>query len=85
MRGLIRFIALLFLIARSAYGSSTPPLLKAWGDGRRISGTVVDVTGGSVADADVQIFNSATNILVRRLNTGVDGSFLTTLLPPSVY
>jgi hypothetical protein len=83
MRGLIQFIALLLLVVSVLVGPDA-----AFGQGGAtgaISGTVVDVNGGSVADADVQIFNSATNVLVRRLNTGVDGSFLTTLLPPSTY
>jgi Carboxypeptidase regulatory-like domain/TonB dependent receptor-like, beta-barrel len=50
-----------------------------------ISGTVVDINGGSVADADVQIINTATQLLVRKVNTGADGSFLVTLLPPGNY
>lgn len=50
-----------------------------------ISGTVVDVNGGTVADADVQIVNVATAQLVRHLSTAADGSFLATLLPPGTY
>src|SRR5258708_17046660 len=50
-----------------------------------ISGTVVDVNGGEVAGADVQIINSSTDGLVRRLTTGPDGSFEATLLPPAKY
>ena len=50
-----------------------------------ISGQVVDSTGSSVADADLQIINSATEILVRKLSTGADGSFVATLLPPGSY
>jgi carboxypeptidase family protein/TonB-dependent receptor-like protein len=50
-----------------------------------ISGTVVDINGGTVADADVQIINSATESLVRKVTTGIDGSFLATLLPPGTY
>ncbi len=50
-----------------------------------ISGSVVDVNGGSVADAEVQIINVATEQLVRRLNTNADGTFLVTLLPPGTY
>ncbi|HUL35314.1 MAG TPA: TonB-dependent receptor [Candidatus Eisenbacteria bacterium] len=50
-----------------------------------ISGTVLDVNGGAVAGADVQIINTATDALVRRLTTGPDGSFEATLLPPAKY
>jgi len=50
-----------------------------------ISGTVVDTNGGSVADAEVQIINSATNIVVRKVNASADGTFVATLLPPGSY
>ncbi len=50
-----------------------------------INGTVEDTSGGPIADADVQVFNSKTELLVRRLNTGSEGTFLTTLLPPATY
>ena len=38
-----------------------------------------------MADADVQIINSATEALTRRLTTGSDGSFVAALLPPATY
>jgi Carboxypeptidase regulatory-like domain/TonB dependent receptor len=82
MRGLIRFIYV-FLLVGMFVGADV-----AFGQGGAtgaISGTVLDVNGGSVPDADVQIFDSGTNALVRRLSTSTDGSFLTTLLPPAVY
>ena len=50
-----------------------------------IHGTVTDVSGATVADAEVQIFNAATELLVRRQNSGTDGSFVATLLPPGNY
>src|SRR5271154_4028627 len=50
-----------------------------------ISGTVVDVNGGTVPDAEVQIVSVATDSLVRKLTTGSDGTFITTLLPPGTY
>jgi hypothetical protein len=82
MRGLIRGLFLILL-----FGVMTKPevALGQGGATGAISGMVEDVNGGAVANADVQIFNSATNILVRRLNTGADGSFVTALLPPAVY
>jgi hypothetical protein len=50
-----------------------------------ISGVVVDSSGSSVADAEVQIINTATETLVRRIPTASDGSFVATLLPPGSY
>jgi len=60
----------------------------AWGQGGAtgaISGTVLDVNGGSVAEAEVQIINASTNAIVRKINTGSDGTFVATLLPPGRY
>src|SRR5690348_14206745 len=50
-----------------------------------ISGVVVDSSGSSVAEAEIQIINSATEVLVRKLPTAPDGSFVATLLPPGTY
>jgi len=50
-----------------------------------ISGTVIDSSGSSVADAEVQIISNATAALVRKLLTAADGSFVATLLPPGTY
>jgi hypothetical protein len=50
-----------------------------------ISGTVVDSSGSSVADAEVQVVNSATETVVRKIPTAADGSFVATLLPPGAY
>src|ERR1700687_5949774 len=69
-------------------------LLVALGGGRcygqggatgAISGTVMDTSGGTMADAEVQIINSATESLVRKLSTGGDGTFVAALLPPGNY
>src|SRR5258705_3849114 len=78
MRVLILLPLILGLIAgKPAFGQG--------GATGAISGTVVDVNGGEVAGADVQIINSSTDGLVRRLTTGADGSFEATLLPPAKY
>jgi hypothetical protein len=82
MRGRIRFFSL-FLLIRALLG--VPAANGQGGATGAISGTVTDVSGGSVADAEVQISNSATDLLVRRQNTGPDGSFVATLLPPGNY
>src|SRR5690242_1135130 len=50
-----------------------------------ISGVVVDSSGSSVADAEIQIINSATEVLVRKIPASADGSFVATLLPPGTY
>src|SRR5260370_34600340 len=50
-----------------------------------ISGQVVDSSGASIADAEVQIINSATEALVRKIPTTIEGTFVATLLPPGRY
>ena len=50
-----------------------------------ISGTVIDSSGSSVADAEVQIINTATETLIRKIPSSADGSFVATLLPPGTY
>src|SRR5215472_18379431 len=82
MRGSIRsvFFVIVFLgllLSPTVYGQG--------GATGAVSGTVLDVNGGSVADAEVQIINSATNTVVRKLNAGSDGAFVATLLPPGSY
>ncbi|HEY2457707.1 MAG TPA: carboxypeptidase-like regulatory domain-containing protein [Candidatus Acidoferrum sp.] len=75
-------ILFVFLIA---FGLVVPAAFSQGGATGAISGTVLDTNGGSIADADVQIINAATDQLVRRLNTNTDGSFIVTLLPPGSY
>jgi len=50
-----------------------------------ISGQVVDSSGSSIADAEVQIINAGTGTLVRKVPTASDGTFVATLLPPGSY
>src|SRR5499427_9101267 len=82
MKGFIRGLILFFLALSLLRAPAAFPQGGATG---AISGAVVDVGGGAVADADVQIINSATSVLVRRVNTTTDGSFVATLLPPATY
>src|SRR5262249_35314931 len=49
-----------------------------------LSGTVVDATGGAVADVEVKIFNLGTR-LFRQTKTGADGEFVFAVLPPGRY
>jgi len=82
MLKVIRVLILLSLILGFVSGK------QAFGQGGAtgaISGTVVDVNGGAVAGADVQIINTATDELVRRLTSGADGTFEAVLLPPAKY
>src|SRR5215468_805996 len=82
MKGIIRGLILFFLALNLLRAPAAFPQGGATG---AISGAVVDVGGGAVADADVQIINSATSVLVRRVNTATDGSFVAALLPPATY
>jgi Carboxypeptidase regulatory-like domain/TonB dependent receptor len=82
MLKIIRILILLPLILGLLGGK---PAFGQGGATGAISGTVVDVNGGEVSGADVQIINSATDGLVRRLTTGTDGSFEAPLLPPAKY
>src|SRR5882724_7604210 len=50
-----------------------------------ISGQVVDSSGSSIADAEVQIINAATEALVRKIPATTEGTFVATLLPPGSY
>lgn len=82
MRGVYRVLFGAVLLFGSLLGS------RAYGQGGAtgaISGSVTDTTGGSVAGADVQIIDTRTEVVVRKLPTGTDGSFVATLLPPGTY
>src|SRR5579871_3914695 len=50
-----------------------------------ISGVVVDSSGASISGADVQVVDSRTRAVVRKIPAGADGSFVVTLLPPGTY
>jgi hypothetical protein len=82
MLKIIRVLILLPLILGLVSGK---PAFGQGGATGAISGTVLDVNGGAVAGADVQIINTATDELVRRLTSGADGTFEAVLLPPAKY
>src|SRR5712691_462553 len=50
-----------------------------------IGGAVVDTSGGAISGADVQIINTSTESVVRKLPTNSDGEFVAPLLPPGTY
>src|SRR5450432_1315466 len=82
MRGFIRLFSVL-LVMGLLYRPGV--VLAQGGATGAISGTVDDTSGAPIADAEVQIFYSATDLLVRKLSTTADGSFLTPSLPPGSY
>jgi Carboxypeptidase regulatory-like domain len=65
------------LTAANAYGQG--------GATGAISGVVVDSSGGTIAGAEVQIIDSRTESMARKLETNTDGIFVATLLPPGNY
>ena len=73
-----------FLLAVFNLGLATAAFSQGGATGA-ISGDVVDSSGSSVADAEVQIINAGTETLVRKIPTTSDGSFVATLLPPGSY
>jgi hypothetical protein len=82
MRGMSRLIAAVLVLA------GTLMVTSAYGQGGAtgaISGVVVDTSGGSVAEAEVQIIDTRTESLARKVSTNTDGAFVAPLLPPGIY
>src|SRR6266403_1817724 len=82
MRSFHKFLVAVLLLSGVLGG------MHAYGQGGAtgaISGVVADSGGGSVAGADVQIIDTRTEAVARRLTTGSDGSFVAPLLPPGTY
>src|SRR5438477_2437134 len=82
MRGIRRFLAAALVMAGILMST------RAYGQGGAtgaISGVVVDTSGGSVAEAEVQIIDTRTESLARKVSTNADGLFVVPLLPPGTY
>ena len=82
MQNILRLLAGVLVLLVSLAGIS------AYGQGGAtgaISGVVVDTSGGAVAGADVQIIDTRTEAVARKLATNADGAFVTPLLPPGTY
>ena len=73
------FLGFAFLLSSARYGFAQGGATGA------ISGTVVDTSGGVIPGAEVQIIDKSTGNVARKLATTSSGSFVVTLLPPSVY
>ena len=50
-----------------------------------IDGLVLDTSGAAVDGAEVQVIDTRTESLVRKVKTNADGAFIVTLLPPGTY
>jgi hypothetical protein len=82
MRGIYRLLLAAVFLAGLLAG------VRTYGQGGAtgaISGLVVDTSGAAVDGADVQIIDTRTEALARKVATNADGAFTTTLLPPSTY
>lgn len=81
MRSALRLLAsclvLSFLFVASAFAQGTQT--------GALSGLVLDVQGGVVTGATVEIINESTGGSVRTVTTGSEGGFSATLLPPGKY
>ena len=82
MRRISRLVLAALFLVSSLCGA------RAYGQGGAtgaMSGVVVDTSGGAVSEAEVQIIDTRTEALARRLRTNADGAFTVALLPPSAY
>src|SRR5689334_6249467 len=82
MKGIRGIVAGVLVVAGMLAG------VNAFGQGGAtgaISGVVIDTSGGSIGATDVQIIDSRTQSVVRKLATNTDGIFVATLMPPGNY
>jgi hypothetical protein len=84
MRRSLKIFVGVFLFFVFSLGSGSPAYSQGGATGA-ISGQVVDTSGSSIADAEVQIINRGTEALVRKVPTTSEGTFVATLLPPGSY
>jgi hypothetical protein len=83
MRVVHKFGAALLLLLVSLL--LTPGAYPQGGATGAIAGSVLDTTGAAISGAEVQIVNTGTESLVRKLSTNADGEFVAPLLPPGTY
>jgi hypothetical protein len=68
---------LLLLLGRGSFGQG--------GATGAISGVVEDSSGATIANAQVQMIDARTEQVARNVVSGLDGTFVVTLLPPGTY
>jgi hypothetical protein len=84
----MRSVFKLFLVALAFAGISiifAPGAHAQGGATGAITGVVVDSSGASIADAEVQIIDSRTDAVARTLTASADGTFTAALMPPGTY
>ena len=82
MRGIHKLLLAAVFLAIALSGARTYGQGGATG---AISGVVVDTSGAAIESAEVQIIDTRTEALARKVATNVDGTFTVTLLPPGDY
>jgi Carboxypeptidase regulatory-like domain len=74
-----------FLLVLAAFAPIFVPPAAAQVATAELVGTVTDATGAGVPAATISAVNTATNITVRTVESGEDGSYIMTFLPPATY
>ncbi|MGC1907764.1 MAG: carboxypeptidase-like regulatory domain-containing protein, partial [Candidatus Acidiferrum sp.] len=82
MRGIFRLLLAAVFLTGALAG------VRTYGQGGAtgaIDGLVLDTSGAAVDGAEVQVIDTRTESLVRKVKTNADGAFIVTLLPPGTY
>jgi len=82
MRGIFRLLLAAVFLTGALAG------IRTYGQGGAtgaIDGLVLDTSGAAVDGAEVQVIDTRTESLVRKVKTNADGAFIVTLLPPGTY
>ncbi|HEY1924553.1 MAG TPA: carboxypeptidase-like regulatory domain-containing protein [Candidatus Acidoferrum sp.] len=82
MRGIFRLLLAAVFLAGALAGFRTYGQGGATG---AIDGLVLDTSGAAVDGAEVQVIDTRTESLVRKVKTNAEGAFIVTLLPPGTY
>jgi hypothetical protein len=82
MRGIFRLLLAAVFLTGALAGFRTYGQGGATG---AIDGLVLDTSGAAVDGAEVQVIDTRTESLVRKVKTNADGAFIVTLLPPGTY
>src|SRR6202167_5265763 len=85
MRGIYRLLLAAVFLAGLLAGGRTYGQGGATARIAAISGVVIDTSGAAVDGAEVQIIDTRTEALARRVASNADGALTLTPLPPSTY